>query len=402
MNNPKINVKEFVKFANKRLHNFEATAKAIAMAWNANQYILLYGKPGYGKSEIFKCFVDFLVEKDISKHNEVFTIPFNENTDADKLFGMDMLHFQNTGVIRFNVKNSFANYEIVRGEEIFDANRNTLAALKLALMDKAIDDGESKFPFRTRMFMGMTNANLAELEEQNDPQINAILDRFPHKVCVDWAQDGSKESILRSHTMADYGEAFKRNMQDVTSNVRDTFALVCAEATVHNLKSDTRPISPRTAYLALNCFIANDMDWTCLYSIPEFPKVVINQAKTEYTKSKLSEKLNDLLDTYEKEITVIKEFVSTKRTDLSDDKIYHVLIYTYRLNGQFSQDVNRPDQVIANHQSGRVKHVNDEIKKVVNIVVNRFGITQEKTKEFNLKFKDTYDSKKARKLLGLD
>lgn len=402
MNNPKIDVKEFVKFANKRLYNFESTAKAIAMAWNANQYILLYGKPGYGKSEIFKCFIDFLVEKNITKHEEVFTIPFNENTDADKLFGMDMLHFQNTGVIRFNVKNSFANYEIVRGEEIFDANSNTLAALKLALMDKAIDDGESRFAFRTRMFMGMTNADLSELEEQNNPQTNAILDRFPHKVCVDWATDGSKDAILRGHTMADYAEAFKRNCPQVSATIRDTFALVCAESTASNVKSDKRAISPRTAYLALQCFMENEMDWTCLYSIPEFPKVVVNQAKSEYTKNKLSEKLNDVLEVYEKEVETIKQFVSTKRTDLSEDKIYGVLIYTHHLVHQFNSDVNRPDQVIGNQQTGRVKQVDASIKLIVNTVINRFGLTAEQVQQFNTKYKNSYDSKKTRKLLGLD
>lgn len=398
--NPKIDTAEFVQYASKRLYKFESTAKAIAMAWNANQYILLYGKPGYGKSEIFKCFVDFLVSKGITEESQVFTIPFNENTDADKLFGMDMKHFQETGVIKFNPKNSFANYQIVRGEEIFDANKNTLAALKLALMDKAIDDGESRFAFRTLMFMGMTNADLKDLEEMNDAQTNAILDRFPHKVCVDWATDSSKESMLRNHGMVDYSEAFKLNMPNVSPSVRDIFAQVCAEATTANVKNDGRPISPRTAYLAFSCFISNDKDWDCLNSFVEFPPIVVSQAKMEFTKSKLSEGLSDLINEFEKEAEVIKNFVATKRTDLKDETIYHVLRYAGDMQVKLNMELKT--QIISNTLSVKVAGLKTNLSTTFSTITARFGLTADKLKMFNETYKDRYDSKKARKLLGLD
>lgn len=157
----------------KKFINTSGVSEVLKNAISNNMNVILFGKGGFGKSEmcgeLFGC---------NELKNRVFIKSLSEATTEEDLFGgINVKKMTDTGVIEYNCENSFANKEIVIFEEIFDANPRVLAALKDTLTSKEIRNGNQRFPIKTKIIIGLTNKTYDDVIQ--DDSTEALTQRFP-------------------------------------------------------------------------------------------------------------------------------------------------------------------------------------------------------------------------------
>lgn len=157
----------------KKFINTSGVSEVLKNAISNNMNVILFGKGGFGKSEmageLFGC---------NELKNRVFIKSLSEATTEEDLFGgINIKKMTETGVIEYNCENSFANKEIVIFEEIFDANPRVLAALKDAITAKEIRNGNQRFPLKTKIIIGLTNKTYDDVIQ--DDSTEALTQRFP-------------------------------------------------------------------------------------------------------------------------------------------------------------------------------------------------------------------------------
>jgi MoxR-like ATPase len=169
----------------KKFVNVSAVSEVFKQSLSTNMNLIIYGRGGFGKSEmcdeLFGC---------TELKERVFVKSLSEATTEEDLFGgVNIKKMTDTGVIEYNVEESFANSEIVIFEEIFDANPRVLAALKDTLTAKEVRNGKQRFKIKTKLIIGLTNKSYDEIIE--DDSIEALTQRFPisYKLQYDLHQD---------------------------------------------------------------------------------------------------------------------------------------------------------------------------------------------------------------------
>ena len=153
--------------------NVSGISDVMKNAISNDMNIILYGRGGFGKSEMMGKLFNRPELRD-----RVFIQSLSEATTEEDLFGgIRMKKFMDTGEKEYLVENSFANSEIVIFEEIFDAPARVLAALKDTLTSKEIRNGNQRFPIKTKIIIGLTNKTYDEIIE--DDSTEALTQRFP-------------------------------------------------------------------------------------------------------------------------------------------------------------------------------------------------------------------------------
>jgi MoxR-like ATPase/uncharacterized protein YfkK (UPF0435 family) len=157
----------------KKFINTSGISEVFKNALSNDMNLVVYGKGGFGKSEMCDALFNVAELKD-----RVFIKSLSEATTEEDLFGgINMKKMTDEGIIEYNCHNSFANKEIVIFEEIFDANPRVLAALKDTLTSKEIRNGNQRFPIKTKIIIGLTNKTYDEVIE--DDSTEALTQRFP-------------------------------------------------------------------------------------------------------------------------------------------------------------------------------------------------------------------------------
>ena len=157
----------------KKFINTSGVSDVLKNAISNNMNVILFGKGGFGKSEMCG---ELFGRAELK--NRVFIKSLSEATTEEDLFGgINIKKMTDTGVIEYNCENSFANKEIVIFEEIFDANPRVLAALKDTLTSKEIRNGNQRFPIKTKIIIGLTNKTYDEVIQ--DDSTEALTQRFP-------------------------------------------------------------------------------------------------------------------------------------------------------------------------------------------------------------------------------
>ena len=157
----------------KKFINTSEISEVLKNAIKNSMNLVVYGKGGFGKSEMVTELFSGPEFKDM-----VFVKSLSEATTEEDLFGgINVKKLSESGVVEFNCENSFANKEIVIFEEIFDANPRVLAALKDTLTAKEIRNGNQRFPMRTKVIIGLTNKTYEEVIQ--DDSTEALTQRFP-------------------------------------------------------------------------------------------------------------------------------------------------------------------------------------------------------------------------------
>lgn len=161
------------KQLSKTFINTSAISDVLKNALKNKMNLVIYGKGGYGKSEMITNLFSGPEFKDM-----VFVKSLSEATTEEDLFGgINIKKMTDTGVIEYNCENSFANKRIVVFEEMFDANPRVLAALKDTLTSKEIRNGSQRYPIKTEIIIALTNKTYEEVII--DDSTEALTQRFP-------------------------------------------------------------------------------------------------------------------------------------------------------------------------------------------------------------------------------
>lgn len=156
----------------------EDTLKALGFAYESQRNLILWGKGGFGKSDVI---IEFLKTKGINP----YVMTMGSGTTTDRLFGgVNVKEAQTTGKIEYFVENSFMNHEYVVFEELFDAQDYVLEQLKDILSSKVFRNGTQIYPIKTKLIICATNKSRIEFSKTDS--LKAMLERFPLEHEVKW------------------------------------------------------------------------------------------------------------------------------------------------------------------------------------------------------------------------
>lgn len=157
----------------KKFINTSGVSDVLKNAISNNMNCILFGKGGFGKSEM--C-AELFSRPELK--NRVFIQSLSEATTEEDLFGgINMKKLLDSGEKEFLLHNSFANKEIVIFEEIFDAPVQVLACLKDTLTAKEVRNGNQRYPIKTKLIIGLTNKTYDEVIMNASTE--ALTQRFP-------------------------------------------------------------------------------------------------------------------------------------------------------------------------------------------------------------------------------
>jgi len=209
------NSDKIYQIISKKFINMSGPSQVIKNALANNMNLILYGKGGFGKSEVCDELFSCAELKD-----RVFIKSLSEATTVEDLFGgINIKKMTDTGSIEYNCENSFANKEIVIFEEIFDANPQVLAALKDTLTSKEIRNGNQRFPIKTQIIIGLTNKTYEEVIE--DDSTEALTQRFAVSYPFQYKIDKLNSASLILNRYPDFGEDKLAAMIDTIAEMKD-------------------------------------------------------------------------------------------------------------------------------------------------------------------------------------
>ena len=174
----------------KKFTKSEKFAKALKIAIDNEENLIVFGPGGYGKSDMIR---EILTTAGIM--DKSFIMSCGEDTDESKLYGGIDIPAMKEGKLRYNIKDSFINYPIVVFEELLDAQVNALLSLKDTLEAREFRKGSQRQKIRTKMVIALTNKSPEEVSQMG-PYAEALMQRFRIELEHKWS----------SHTRQDYLE----------------------------------------------------------------------------------------------------------------------------------------------------------------------------------------------------
>ena len=188
----------------KKFTKSEKFAKALKIAIDNEENLIVFGPGGYGKSDMIR---EILTTAGIM--NKSFIMSCGEDTDESKLYGGIDIPAMKEGKLRYNIKDSFINYPIVVFEELLDAQVNALLSLKDTLEAREFRKGSQRKKIRTKMVIALTNKSPEEVSKMG-PYAEALMQRFRIELEHKWS----------SHTRQDYLELLHRRFNPSTDKER--------------------------------------------------------------------------------------------------------------------------------------------------------------------------------------
>lgn len=190
------------------------------------QNVLLWGPPGYGKSEMTQAFLKEFFD-------DVYTLSFGEGMEEALLYGgLDFNALSQKGRLEFFPENSFLNHSVAVFEELFDAPTPVILSLKDTLTARKLRKGTQVFPMKTEFIVGITNKDPDEIASMGDSE-KALIERFPLRLRVDWSS---------SNRTRNFAELLSLKYKNITSHMRQYDS--CEDFLEHIVKKDD--MSPRT------------------------------------------------------------------------------------------------------------------------------------------------------------
>jgi MoxR-like ATPase len=207
----------------------EDTIEALEIAFDLNKNIILYGRGGFGKSDLAE---KLCHEKGI----EPFVFNMGSGTTIDRLFGgIDLIEYKTSGKLEYLVENSWMNHEYVIFEELFDASDEILEQLKDVISSGRLRLGGQSFAIKTKLIIGCTNKTRKEFGKNTS--LKALLERFPLEQEVKWPNFSSKSYQKL------YATAYPVPVDPILPDILEEYAKAGIE------------ISPRIALVAADIYV---------------------------------------------------------------------------------------------------------------------------------------------------
>lgn len=312
------NYDDLINKISEDFHKSEDIMQCILDAFDLGHNVLLYGPGGYGKSEVTLAVFDALYEKGIIDEKP-FIMSLSEGTTDEELYGnIDLKAMKNDEII-YNVKNSFMNHKYVIFEEMFDAQAQTLTALKDIMTSKRFRKGSQNVAIRTEMFIGITNKSKHEFATNESTK--ALLDRFAYSLKVDW------EGAVAS----DYVNMFKKVFKDYTPEDAAEFITIANLVIKCNSSGGfLEHISIRTALAIMKTHLASKslkfIEGISHSTIDTYNRVV-KAGKEEYT---LEQEYRVIVDRFIEVLTQTK-IIPTVLTRASTLHVYGAEVFLNKL-----------------------------------------------------------------------
>ena len=206
-------------------------AEMLGLAFQHNKNCMIYGPPGYGKSEMVMSVI-----RSFGLEEQTFVKMLSVDIDtAELLGGLDIKRFRESNQVWYNCDDSFMSYPVVVFEEFADCPPSTLAMLKDILTAKKFRNGSQQYALKTQVVIAITNHKPEEIADLGD-WAKAILDRFPFRGEIYWD----------THTKGDYLELFDKIKPDAAPDVTNQIAELSEQSSAKGA-----PISPRVARNAI-------------------------------------------------------------------------------------------------------------------------------------------------------
>jgi MoxR-like ATPase len=168
---------EVEKTLNQLVIGHEEFIKALMLAAISGEHIVVVGPPGTAKSYAVKLFAKLV---DASFYQYLLT----KFTSFDEIFGTIDITAVTRGGFRRNWSRIVSS-EFVFLDEIFKANSAILNALLSLLQERVIYDPMSGSPVETRLHTAVGASN----ETPEDPELQALYDRFAIRVFISYLED---------------------------------------------------------------------------------------------------------------------------------------------------------------------------------------------------------------------
>jgi MoxR-like ATPase len=152
--------------------------RALVLASIAGEHIVVIGPPGTAKSYAVRLFSKLV-------NANFYQYLLTKFTSFDEIFGtVDVVSLSSKGEFRRNWSR-IVNSEFVFLDEIFKANSAILNALLSLLQERVVYDPMSGVPIQTKLHTTIGASN----ETPEDPEIQALYDRFTIRVFLSYLED---------------------------------------------------------------------------------------------------------------------------------------------------------------------------------------------------------------------
>lgn len=312
-----INAQDFKKYVDNKFHNFNAS-KTLAHAWNAGEFVFLYGPGGYGKSDVALMLFEYLKAEGEISDEKPFVFNFDQTTDKDVILGgTNIKEFTENSKLIYNVEDSFLNYEFVVFEEMGDAY--SLSALKDILQSRQLRNGKQVFDMRTKIIVACTNKEYDDLV--SDASTAALMQRFMYYKRVAWD----------SHSRGDYQamlskRGFEKKVSEFISEV--IFGS-------NNTNSLFEEISPRMADKIAKAFEANQKDPESIIDMLGITESAVEQAVNKFGNLKEDDfrkerflEIGEVAERIDNIEIDIQDLIRSEDLDLLDDPVLKFAFFT--------------------------------------------------------------------------
>ena len=222
-------------FSRSKFVQYETTVTLLYKGWLNNHHVILYGRGGFGKSEMVSAFFAFITQKVTEAGYDTPTVGLLDagKCSTSKLWGGYMPeHLPNE---YYRLEHSWISYDYFVFEELFDAYLAALQTMKQTMTSKRYTSPFQDMVVRNQFLVCLTNMSPAEVLAKLDPSdqntIQALMDRFPLQLLHEWSEDnlknkGSWQELLWRCTGLD-------------TNSIDYLALLCSN--IHRAKGWINP-----------------------------------------------------------------------------------------------------------------------------------------------------------------
>lgn len=316
-----VSVQDIYTELSKKFVKHEDVVKTLFNGYHSGNNVILYGPPGYGKSEMSEAFLNALGYTE----DEIGIFSVNMDTAPEELFGninMEKLYGENK--FHMNIHQSVFSKEVVIFEELFDGTPAALAALKYVITKGTYFYNDQKYKIKTKFIIACTNKTTSEFNADNQETYRALIERFPIIKMVKW----------HSHTHQDYIQLLKKRFgSTISSSEYEGLGMIFQRSRFEN-----GPVSPRIAITAVKSFLVgkdvNDLG----YVLPDMDASTINESihlfnsvKSEDLTQKIEEELmNKIIGALDPVIEMVE---STLDLVLKAEDIYERLAGYEALQG---------------------------------------------------------------------
>lgn len=183
-------------FSHTKFVQYTETVTLLYKGWLNNHHVILYGRGGFGKSEMVAAFFEYIQAcvEDAGFDKPTVGLLDAGKCSTSKLWGG--YHPEQLPNEYYRLEHSWISYDYFVFEELFDAYLAALQTMKQTMTSKRYTSPFQDMAVKNQFLVCLTNMSPAEVLAKLDPSdqntIQALIDRFPLQLLHEWSEDNLK------------------------------------------------------------------------------------------------------------------------------------------------------------------------------------------------------------------